>query len=68
MCTHAALPDVFPGETILAVPLPPSVWQAASTPRGARLCIKLQGTCTKLRQLLPEEAWGAALLNKDTQW
>ncbi len=70
-----ALPDIFPGETILKVPLPSSVWQAASTARGAKLCIKLQGTCTRLGELLldgrdrePEDAWEVALLNKSTQW
>ncbi len=59
-----ALPTVFPGETVLKVPLPDSVWQAASTARSAKLCIKLQGTCTKLGELLlagrdkkPEDAW-----------
>ncbi len=70
-----ALPDIFPGETILKVPLPSSVWQAASTARGAKLCIKLQGTCPRLGELLldgrdkePEDAWEVALLNKSTQW
>lgn len=72
---HTVLPDAFPGETVLVVPLPPSVWQAASTAGGARLCITLHGTCTRLGQLLqagrgrePEDIWAAALLNKHTQW
>lgn len=71
----ASLPEAFPGETVLVVPLPATVRQAAASRRGARLCMTLSGTCDRLHELLglgdeedPEAAWEAALLDKDTQW
>lgn len=71
----ALLPDVFPGETVLAVPLSHAVRQAAATRRGAKLCFTFQGTCDRLGELLgveggeePEDAWEAVLLDADTQW
>ncbi len=69
------LPDVFPGETVVVVPLSSAVRQAAATRRGAKLCFSFTGTCDRLDELLgvargeaPEDAWEAALLDEDTQW